>query len=299
MMTSRNNEFPAFNLRRPDAPAGTVPRFPGCPGEVAGLADWRVDYWDFGNRRDAQDVVNNDMAATPGADGLTWESDVIVGGTTTLVVVVNSDPHLRITTPGVDTQGIQFQASVGARTLYDPSFYEEFFMYMRVRFADGLNNAATLTQMRFAFGFAPVDTTIFTAVDDALAMHSADGSSLLRLVSDDDNVDLGSYTNQATVVDLATGSRSGGVAANIWMGLGIHARVVSQSNNQGILHGYYDVHRASSNQRMDPTHKVTMAMAEVPDQALAPFFAFAAGEAVAKQLHVSKIVVGAKYRLGV
>ena len=299
MITSYKAEFPSYNLRRKDAPAGSLARFPGAPVEVAGHADWRITSLDFGRRRDVLDFVNSDMAPTPGADGLEWESDVIVGGTTTLAAVVSSDPHLRITTPATDTQGIQFQGSVGGRTLYDPSVLEEFFMYARIRFADASDNAATISQMRFGMGFAPVDTTIFTAVDDALALHKADGSSLLRLVSDDDSVDLASYTQQATVQDLSVGSRSGGVAANIWLGIGIHAVVGSQSNNAGILHAYYDVHRASSVQRRDPTHKVSMEMVEVPDQALAPFIAFAAGEAVAKQLHISKIVLGAKYRLGV
>lgn len=288
--------------RRRDAPIGSLSRFGGVSNGVVLDADWHYDVIDMGIVSDALKIVNSHTAPTTGGDGTIWEVDP-VGAAPTLAVNVNSfPPHLAVTTTAVDTQGYQAQRSAvssNARTSFNPATLDEFFMYIVCRFTDANNNAATVQQMRFAMGFAPVNTTVFAGVDDFVGLHKADGTGQLQLVCDDDNVNLNVYSNRLTIKDLSTGSRTGTPAANIWMGLGVQCVVQSQANNLGVVHGFYDIGKKSAfGPIADQTHAGSMAMVEVPDVALAAFLGFVTGEAVAKTLSVAKIIVGGKYKLG-
>lgn len=294
---------------RSDAPPGSISRFPGLPPAIELEVDWRVQVWDSGNREHALQLFDNDMAVTEAADGSQWENDVI-GAAATITFDVNGfPPFFDITTTATGGQGHQMQQSVGTREMFDFSVGSnarpfELFMAIVFRLVDANNDADTVEQMELFFGLAPIDTTVFTAVDDAIGLYSPDGSGNLNLIVDDDSGALENYSNTVTLANLSTFSSANDNtnAANEWLQAGFYAQVKSQTNNLGLAHGFVNnrdraVRRALAQPR-PPTHRGSLAMVEVPDQALAPTLAFATGESLAKQLQVAKMVVAARYPLG-
>ena len=307
-MFQTKDHFEFSKHRRGDslAPPGTPGRCEGMPPEFASEMDWRKQVWDAGNPAHAVQLFDNPLAVTEAADGTNWENDV-VGAAGTITFDVNGHPpFFRIQTPAVDGQGHQMQASVGTRELIDFSDGSvlqpfELFMGLVARFTDAADDDDTVEQMRFFFGAAPIDTSILTAVDDAVGLYSGDASGNLSLVSDDDSGDLGSYTNTKLVQDLSTGSGAGDNTnvSGEWFQAGFKLGVLDQTNNAGYIHGFFYSGRKPSPGHFPPFVKATMALAEVPDQPLAPTLAFATGEGVLKRLDVAKIVVGTRYLFGV
>ena len=296
-MTKDKSEF--ANSQRSDAPLGSLGRFPGLPTGIQLEADWYYRAWCFGNRSDAQDFVDNDLAPDSTMDGLEWEQDNIVGTGATISIDVNGfPPHMLITTPATDTRGQQMQHSVGTRELFDFSIMREAYIYGIFRLSDANDNAATLTQSQFAFGLGPIDTTVLAGIDDYIGFYKGDASAVINAVCDDDSAALSSYPVRRVVQDLSVGGPSGVSMAGRWFGLGMKIEVPSQSNNQGLMHTFYDAHLESVTQRL-PTHRGSAALVEVPDQPITPTIAFAAGEATAKRLSIAKLIVAGRYRLGI
>jgi hypothetical protein len=299
MTVTKNHSRFEGPWRNANAPVGGPSRFGGVSTAAVFDADWFHYEVDMGNIADRLKIASSASAPVAATDGTEWEVDNI-GGAPTLSFIANlAPPRFSIVTPAVDGQGWQAQRSVvagTALTCFDPGTCQEMYMYMVCRISD-------VVQSQLAMLFAPVDTSLLTAVPNAVGLHKPDGAGNLFLVSDDDDVALGSYSNRKAVKNLSTGSRTGTPANTIWLGLGFQAVFDESSivNDKGVLHAFYDNGKRSSNHSDgDPTHCGSMAMVESPNIAvpLAPSIAFAAGEAVAKTLLITKIMMGGKYRYG-
>lgn len=292
-------------LRRLADRGGVLPhRYSGMPFGVE-LADrWMFEVWDLGQPRDQERLVDNPAAPNETGFGTDWVHTQITGSTVT-VVDTAFPAFLRIATPAADGQGQQLQACKGAvahtRTLYDTLNCRHLFFSITCRIQDANNNAATMEQNQLFVGFAPVDASILTAVPNFVGLYKGDGSGTLQLVADQANVAPSAASTRKSLANLSSSGSGARSLANKWMTLSFLAADVNRTTQKGTVHGFLDHGLAAGN--VEPAHSYLGSIDldtndDVPGANMCPSIAFLAGEAVVKNLEITKIIAGAAYRPG-
>jgi hypothetical protein len=299
-----------FNFRSPKGshPFGRrdgmdVPRYAGLPPAVELFDRWAVQVWDLGTLQGQEAFVDSPASPDETANGAEWTQTQLTGSTLTIVDTA-SPAYLRVLTAATDGQGQQMQANIGAggatKTLYSPATVEELFFSITLRFADANNNSATVEQMRFFAGFAAPDTSVLAGVDDYIGFASADGSGIIKLVADQTSgVPVTGASTSTNLLNINTSNHN---LVNKWFTLSFKAEKLNVTSQEGTVYAHVDYHRKPTGASdFSPTHLGTINLdtnSDVPGAAMCPTIAFNAGEAVAKQLHIAKVICAAKYKLG-
>lgn len=305
-MFNRPSEF-LFN--RPDPRvnvynqgSGGVGHFMGLPPAAQWDTDWAVERWNLARTLDQEAFVDNPSAPTETANGREWVQTQLTGST--LTVVDTAFPaYLRIATPGTATSGQSMQGCLGAagntKVIYDPANAQDLYFSVTCRLSDANNDDDTVEQCRLFVGFAPVDTTVFTTLDDFVGIHKADGSGQLYLVADQTAVDPASASSQTGLINLNSSHAN---LINEWFTIHLHAFGLDQSNQLGRAVAFLDYHRKPTGSvYKSPTYLGELDLStnsDVPGNAMCPTIAFIEGEAVAKRLDIAQVTCAAKFDLG-
>jgi len=302
-----NSEYERFEfdspngIAQPGRTAMILGKYLGMP-VGAEIADrWYLRKWDAGDPIGQEQFVNAPAMPDETMAGTEWVHTQVTGSTVT-VVDTGFPAYLRILTGAGDGQGQQMQAIKGAtgntKLMFDTSTMDEMFFSIMFRLVDANNNLATVQQSKLFFGFAPVDTSILTAVDDYMGFVKDDASGLIKLVADQTSgAPVSGASSSADVMTLAAAQ------ANKWITLTFRASKLNRTTQKGVAYGFVDLHSqpAGASKRI-ATHRATLnlgANSDVPGAAMAPSIAFLAGEATAKNLDIAYIIAGGAYRLGV
>lgn len=237
---------------------------------------------------------------TPAAgDGDTWRSTDY--GTITYTLVNSSAPaYLRMATAATDNNGGQFQAVGGAShsaTVFDASALRRFYIEGIFRLSDANNDADTLEQCEFFFGFAPIDTDVFATIEDFVGLHKDDGEGSLYGVSSDGSVaTIGAAPVRTESIKLSNSSADddGTRLINEWFQIGFQIDLIG--TNQGLMFPW--LRSGSTNYPEDQMKAPIDLGTEIPDAAMVPTIAFDTGEAVAKNLDIALVHYGFEYKLG-
>src|SRR3990167_1337893 len=297
-----------FNFLEPNAPPARsglrLGRYTGFPVGVEFQDRCHVQVWDLANTLDQEAFVDSPAAPDETMNGAEWRQTQLTGSTVT-VVDTGFPSYLRVLTGATDGHGQEMQAVLGAggatRTIYDTSTVEDILFSITLRFADANNNSATVEQMRFFAGFGAPDTSVLAGLDDYIGFASADGSGILKLVADQTSgVPVTGASSSVNLLNLNTSNAN---LVNKWITLTLVARGLDRTNQEGHVYGFVDSHNKRTGAvDFTPTHLGSLnldTISDVPGAAMCPTIAFNAGEAVAKQLHIAKVVCAAKFRLGV
>lgn len=284
-----------------------VSRFAGMP-VGAELADrWMYHVYDLSRPRDQEAFVDSPGAPGEGNAGTEWQGTQLTSSTVT-IVDTGFPAYLRILTGATDGHGQQFQACVGAggntRTLFDTSTMEDLYFSITCRLSDANNNAATLEQSRLFAGFAPVDTSVLAGVDDYIGFAKADGSDVVKLVADQTSgVPVTGASTSDNLFQLGTSGNAAQSLVNEWFTMSFLGQGLDRTAQEGTVYAFLDWHRRLNNStKHAPTFVGSINLdtnSDVPGAAMCPTIAFNAGEATAKRLDISKVIVAGKYRLGV
>lgn len=297
-----------FLFRRPDpriasTNRGYVPgHYCGLPPAVQWDVDWMVEHWDLACTLDQEAFVNNPASPDETANGREWVQTQLTGSTLT-VTDTAFPPRLRIATPGTATSGQSMQACLGAagntKVIYDPANAQDLYFSITMRLSDANNDNDTVEQCQFFVGFAPVDTTIFTTVDDFIGLHKPDGSGQISLVADQTAVAPGSASTRQGLINLNSSNAN---LINRWFTLHFHALGLDQTNQLGRVLAFIDYHAQPAGAAdRTPTYLGEIDLDtnnDVPGAAMCPTIAFREGEAVAKNLDIVQVTCAAKRDLG-
>ena len=251
--------------------------------------------------------VDSPGGPNEGNAGSEWQGTQLTGSTVT-IVDTGFPAYMRVATGAADGQGQQFQGCVGAagntRTLFDTSTMEDLYFSITCRLSDANNNAATLTQSRLFCGFAPVDTSVLAGVDDYIGLAKADGTDLVQLVADQTSgVPVSGASTTADLFNLGTSGNSAQSLVNEWFTMSFLAQGLDRTAQEGTVYAFLDWHRRLNNSTKHvPTFVGSINLdtnSDCPGAAMCPTIAFNAGEATAKRLDITKVIVAGKYRLGV
>lgn len=298
---SNRGVFPGRNQSK------IVSKYSGLPPSIELPDRYLIEVWDPGVRDNQFDLV--DVPATPGEaiNGRGWAQTQFTASTVT-INDTGFPPFLRIATGAASGNGQQMQAAVGAtgtnRTMYSTANAEELFFSITMRLSDANNNANTVEQINLFAGFAPVDTTILAGVDDYIGFAIADGSGIVKLVADQTSgVPITGASSSVNVANLSSAGAGARSLINKWFTLTFIAKNLSRTAQTGVVYAFLDQHLTPAGaSKRAPTHLATLdlsTLSDVPGADMAPSIAFTAGEAVAKNLDIAKIVCAAAYRLGV
>lgn len=296
-------KYPVEFAGRFTANTTTLDRYPGMPVGSSLNGDWFIEEYILSNSAGQDAIVDNPNAPDETLNGAEWVQTQITSSTMT--IVENTGPaYLNIATAAVAGQGQQMQAlgPAGDRTLYDPATLKHMWMEALIMFTDANDDDDAVGQMEFFLGFAPADTSLGTSVQDFWGLYSADGSTLLTVIADDDTVALESATGSSTVCDLANESASldGTNVAGEIIRVGFAVRDIDQTNNQARVFGFFENGGTRNHERQRRPAQLgsPLQVTEVPDAAGAPSLMFLSGEALAKNLRVYYIRSGFEYVLG-
>jgi hypothetical protein len=296
-----------FNFLEPNADPKRsgfkLGRYTGFPVGVEFHDRCQVQTWDLATTAGQEAFVDSPASPDETLNGSEWRQTQLTGSTLT-IVDTGFPSYLRILTAATDGQGQEMQACLGAggatRTIYDTSTVEDILFSITLRFVDANNNSATVEQMRFFAGFAAPDTSVLAGVDDYIGFASADGSGLLKLVADQTSgVPVTGASSSVNLVNLNTSNAN---LVNKWITLTLVARGLNRTSQKGRVYGFVDSHNKRTgavehtSTFVDSLNLATNS--DVPGAAMCPTIAFNTGEAVAKQLHVAKVVCAAKFKLG-
>lgn len=281
-----------------------VSKYAGMPPAVEFADRWYSRVWCLGDTTDQEAFVDSPASPTETSNGSEWIQTQLNSSTIT-VVDTGFPPYMRIATGATEGDGQSMQAAIGAtgntRTIFDTSTMADLFFSATVRLSDANNNAATVEQCQLFLGFAPVDTTIFTSVDDFIGFTKADGSGVLRIAADQTTVAPGSASTISSLISLSP--TTGANLVNKWFTVTFRASGLGRTAQVGTVYAHLDYNRTPSGATENsPTHYATLDLSvndDVPGAAMCPTIAFRTGEAVAKRLDIAKLVVAGKYRLNV